>query len=63
MEELPDRLRITDNIFTNNTHLVGMVPVERDVTIMAEQITYNYVPGMGWRVRGGGEKYKRDNGG
>ena len=33
MEELPDRLRIPDNLGSDNPHLVGMAPVKGDVTI------------------------------
>ena len=50
MYELPDRLRIPDNKGSNNTRLVGMAPVEGDVTVMVERRTSHDVPDMVSRI-------------
>ena len=57
MEELSDRLHITDNRGSKNTNLVGMDPVEGVVTIMVERSASHDVPWTGHRMtRGGGSE-------
>ena len=54
MEELPKCLLSMVNRGSENPQLVGMTPVEGDVTVMVERITPHAVPGMVRRMAGGG---------